>query len=398
MSPRRTRRKEDNHPGGTDSPENQGAVPENGSGIARGGLADPAGRQPPEARTTCAPSETLQDSGTCQAVSLEAARARAGEWILEFAHRKLLAQADEVAVAARALLAAEGVAWEGVSRLPVGVLGGLEECETAFCRDHPAQKHLAEYWLKDPRVAEALIGCVRDATGSLVTLWARPIHVARPALLCRRAWQETVGVYGVDVLAQLRPPHVLAVERLTDALALQSHGLEPVIAFGRRFDEVPVERWAELLRWGVVQITLLPAGPMVSKEVFRNVRRRLWGVGRCPEVWVLPTRRVTLGLGRLVSLLGRKEFLELVRHHRVALVGRKQLFRMQAVAARSRGFAREGERTEPAEGLPSTSEADRSRAHGWREKEADAPKAPGAPPAASDGETPASPADWLDFD
>lgn len=399
MSPRRSRQKPEERAGGSHSPEDRGTPPEIEPGGSQEAAVGSGTAQPPDTPTPDPPSSGVgEGEGTIGWESEEAARARAGEWILQFAHEKLLAQANQTALAARALLTAEGVAWEAVPRLPVGVLGDLEECRAAFCRERPGQEKFADYWLNDRRVANALIGCVRDAGGTLVTLWARPIHAAVPALLCRRMWQDTVGAYGVDVLAQLRPPHVLAVERLTDALALQSHGLEPVIAFGRRFDEVPVERWAELLRWGVVQITLLPAGPTVSMEVFRNVRRRLRGVGRCPELWVLPTRRVTLGVGRLVALVGRKEFLELVRHHRVALVGRKQLFKMR-VAKVPGGLGSPRSPISPLQkGLSSAAGGARPEVIARGESHGPDSREAGAPGSVGGVGTLGPLADWLDFD
>lgn len=277
------------------------------------------------------PTILLPDQPSVAERELDAVKLRAAEWLLAFARQKLLAQEEELALAGKAFLVSAGVNWEAVEPLSIGVLGSLEECFEAYRKTGHTDRPALEYWLKDRRVENSLIGPIHNAAGELVTLWARPLRQRTPGWLFRHAWQDTLGLFGVEVLASARPPHVLAVERLLDALALRSHGVHPVVAFGVPFDRVPPERWSELLRWGVVQVTLLPVGPAASKEVFHNLRKRLRGLGRCPELWVLPPQRLTLPLGRFVAQVGGEEFLNLVRARRVALLGRKQLFLVGSV-------------------------------------------------------------------
>lgn len=332
---------------------------------------------------------------------LDAAKRRAAEWLLTFARQKLLTQEEELALAAKAFLISAGVKWENVGHLAIGVIGSLEECFQAYRKTGRRDRQALEYWLKDRRLENSLIGPIHNAAGELVTLWARPLRQLTPGWLFRHPWQETLGLFGVEVLAGARPPHVLAVERLLDALALRSHGVHPVVAFGVRFDRVPPERWSELLRWGVVQVTLLPTGPGASKEVFHSLRKRLRGLGRCPELWILPPQRLTLPLGRFVAQVGGEEFLNLVRGRRVALVGRKQLFLVGSVSGprdcrrESQTAAMAGDHPGPQEVAPQVREASLADLN------------PNPPPQQHfedtnpfhrQGPKPPSTAEWLDFD
>ncbi|MBC7354276.1 MAG: hypothetical protein H5U08_18115 [Thermogutta sp.] len=343
----------------------------------------------------------LPDQPAVAERDLDAVKLRAAEWLLAFARQKLLAQEEELALAGKAFLVSAGVNWEAVELLSIGVLGSLEECFEAYRKTGHTDRPALEYWLKDRRVENSLIGPIHNAAGVLVTLWARPLRQRTPGWLFRHAWQDTLGFFGVEVLASARPPHVLAVERLLDALALRSHGVHPVVAFGAPFDRVPPERWSELLRWGVVQATLLPVGPAASIGVFHNLRKRLRGLGRCPELWVLPPQRLTLPLGRFVAQVGGEEFLNLVRARRVALLGRKQLFLVGSVPGR-REWRRASQKTEVAADQPGP----RDTASAVREGRcAEANRNPSRKPPSQDEDlanrqrphTPST-AEWLDFD
>ena len=332
---------------------------------------------------------------------LDAAKLHAAEWLLAFVQQKLLAQEEELALAAKAFLVSAGVNWGGVGPLSIGVLGSREECFQVYRKTGHTDRYALEYWLKDPRIENSLIGPIHNAAGELFTIWARPLRQLTSGWLFRHPWQDALGLFGVDVLAGARPPHVLAVERLLDALALRSHGLHPVVAFGVRFDRVPPERWSELLRWGVVQVTLLPVGPGASKEVFHSLRKRLRGLGRRPELWILPPQRLTLPLGRFVAQVGGEEFLNLVRARRVALVGRKQLFLVGSVPGQRdwRNASRKNEIAADQPGQRETASEYRDRLVADSTHESIRERAPrvGDPHNQRPSDTPSA-AEWLDFD
>jgi len=254
--------------------------------------------------------------------------AAAAEWICSLGHQELVAQQTPEALAARAFLQSQGLAWSAIGGLPLGIIGNPSQLRARYIDQQIGPEEAIGYWLDDPRLNRVLVGPVRDGDGKLITLWARSIEPGRRTLLYRHPWLDRVGVYGREHLSTVGTKVVFAVERILDALILRSHGIEPVVAFGRRFDQVPGESWAVLCTGQLRSLVLLPAGYHVSASIFRGVRVQVERLIDPPEVWVLPPKRMFAPLGRMAAMLKSAEFAEYVRDRGVALLGRRHAVRV----------------------------------------------------------------------
>jgi hypothetical protein len=262
----------------------------------------------------------------------------AAEWICSVTHQELVNQQNSEALAARAFLQFQGSAWPAVGKLPLGIIGDPSQLRARYIDQQMGPEEAIGYWLDDPRLNQVLVGPVRDRDGKLITLWARSIEPGRKTLLYRHPWLDRVGVYGREHLSTVGTKLVFAVERILDALILRSHGIEPVVALGRRFDQVPGESWAVLCREELRSLILLPVGPHVSASIFRGVRVQIERLVDPPEVWVLPPKRMFAPLGRMAAMLKASEFAEYIRDRGVALVGRRGAVRVvRGVSAKRPG-------------------------------------------------------------
>lgn len=268
-------------------------------------------------------SELSADQGPSQESAFPPFAA-AAEWICSIAHEELLQQQSREAIAARAFLQTQGLAWSAIGQLPLGIVGDVSNFRGEYLQQQMGPEEAVNYWLGDARLTRVLVGPVRDTNGKLVTLWARSIEPGRAALLYRHPWQARVGVYGRECFATVKANLLFAVERILDALILRSHGIEPVVAFGRRFDQVPAESWAALCAGQFPAVVLLPAGSHVSASIFRAVRVQVERLINQPEIWVVPPKRMFAPLGRMAAILKAPEFAEYVRDRGVALLGRKR--------------------------------------------------------------------------
>ncbi|HOP76982.1 MAG TPA: hypothetical protein PLD05_05790 [Thermogutta sp.] len=275
------------------------------------------------------------------------------EWLVSFCHEALLQQQTPEALAARAYLQMQGLAWSGIADLPIGVLNDASKARDIYQDRQMGSVEDIEYWLSDARLSRVLLGPIRDGRGKLVTLWARPVEPTQRTLLYRRPWQERVAVYGAECLSTVDPVPVYVVEKILDALVLRSHKIQPAVAFGRRFDQVPAQSWAWLGRNVAGPIVLIPVGSHIPSTIFRRVRIQVERLIDPPEIWVLPPKRMFAPLGRMAAVLKSPEFQEFIRDRAVPLLGRKRTIQLtQGVAAMHRQSASTG----PARYLGTTQE------------------------------------------
>lgn len=305
----------------------------------------------------------------------------AAEWLCSFCHQELINQRTPEAIAARAFLQIQGLAWSAIEELPIGILGDASALRTTYGSKALGPIETIDYWLNDARLNRVLVGPIRDVDGSLATLWARSIEGKHASLLYRHCWQDRIAIYGRELISTVRPEPVFVVEKILDALVLRSHGIQPAVAFGRRFDEVPAETWAALCSEISSSIVLIPAGMNVPASVFRAVRVHVERLINPPEIWVLPPKRMFAPLGRMAAVLKADEFVEYVRHRGVALLGRKRV--IQLVKGGRLTDTHHPCQRERTSSLPTRDMANRSDG-----TESEKPKAPDRVPNA----------DWLAFD
>lgn len=260
------------------------------------------------------------------------------EVLAGYCRRVLLRQEVEAAVRARAFLESAGMRWSAASKLPIGLLDSV-----ISAREYVGQAGISLADWKRQRISPKLDGClvgpIRDFSGEIVTFWARSTDPESLCYLFRDRWDRRPIAYGIDALALARPSHVFLVERILDALVLRSWGVEPVLAFARRFDQALPEAWVELAKWGILQATLIPVGPEVPAWVLQGVRDQARRSTMRPELWLIPPRRIAPNLGRWAAELGESAFLPWIREHRVPLLGRQSEVRYPTAAGKRPGLA-----------------------------------------------------------
>jgi len=242
------------------------------------------------------------------------------EVLAQYCHECLVRQEGEAAVRARAFLESAGMNWSSVSDLPVGV---LDSAVAAMRHAAAAGVSPADWKARriSPKLEGCLVGPIRECSGEIVTFWARATDPDSRCYLFRDRWDHRPIAFGMERLTRSRPSHVFAVERILDALILRSWGVEPVLAFARRFDQVLPEVWRDLTRWGILQVTLLPVGPEVPPWVLHGARDQARRSTMRPELWSIPPRRIAPSLGRWAAELGEGALFPWIRDHRVPLLG-----------------------------------------------------------------------------
>jgi hypothetical protein len=212
-----------------------------------------------------------------------------------FSHAQRLLQCD----AADRLRA---VCYESLSRLGFD-LGRLESIPIGLFL-HPAamqdelsragfrrEEIVASGLVCDPRVAERLIGPIRNPNGRIVNFWARHPKGLRPKyLFFRRGWQDEVPAFGLDVaLSGLSdgPGELLLVEDFLDALLLQSAGLPQTAATLDFSRNLTAARWEQLAVLGVKRVTLVPSNPSEGLVRATRAREASFEGSVAPEVFLL---------------------------------------------------------------------------------------------------------------
>ncbi|MGQ9915456.1 MAG: hypothetical protein ACUVQQ_14025 [Thermogutta sp.] len=258
------------------------------------------------------------------------------EVLAGYCRRVLLRQEVEAAVRARAFLESAGMRWSAASDLPIGLLDSV-----IYAREYVGQAGISLADWKRQRISPKLDGClvgpIRDFSGEIVTFWARSTNPESLCYLFRDRWDRRPIAFGMDELSPGRPSHVFLVERILDALILRSWGVEPVLAFARRFDQVLPEAWGDLAKWGVLQATLIPVGPEVPAWVLQGARDQARRSTMRPELWLIPPRRIAPNLGRWAAELGKSAFLPWIREHRVPLLGRQSDVRYPTTSGKHPG-------------------------------------------------------------
>jgi hypothetical protein len=154
-----------------------------------------------------------------------------------------------------------------------------------------AEEIAASGMVGDPRVAERLIGPIRDANGQLLSLWARhPLGLPPKYLFLGSGWKEATAAFGLDVAMPCLTDsagELLLVEDLLDALLLQSAGLPQAAATLRFSHNLTPPRWKQLAELGVERVTLVPSDE--ADGLLRAVAARGASLdsGAAPEVFVL---------------------------------------------------------------------------------------------------------------
>ena len=216
--------------------------------------------------------------------------------------------------AAHRFLKALGFDMERLDRLPAG-----------FCPDCPAMKDSlaqagftsdeidASELAADPRLAERLLGPIRDPEGSIRGFWARHPQGKRPQYLFKGKWKELVPAVGLEValpaLDNGRLPLIL-VESPLDALLLQFYGFLHVAAIGGDAGQMTRRRWECLARLGVRRVILVLRTDEIGR---RGAAAALDSAARAkaaPEVSVLTPERLDglIGPGDFVRARGVPAF------------------------------------------------------------------------------------------
>lgn len=338
------------------------------------------GGSPPAPSTEVSPLGSTSDNQACSPEDrdgLPPGVVAAAEWLFAFCHETLVQQQSPEALAARAFLQMHGLAWSRITDLPIGVLQDAGKPRAVYLDRQIGRLEDIEYWLNDDRLNRVLLGPIRDRDAKLVTFWARPIEPTQRTLLYRCPWQERVAVYGAECLATVDSGPVYVVERILDALVLQSHRIHPAVAFGRRFDQVPAKSWAALRELVPGPIVLIPVGSHIPATLFRRVRLEVERLIDPPEIWVLPPKRMFAPLGRMAAVLKNPEFQEFVRDRVVPLLGRKRTIELTQGVGSARP---QSAPTRPKHYLDTRGEETKLKPKEWR-----AEPHPGSP-------------DWLAFD
>jgi hypothetical protein len=117
----------------------------------------------------------------------------------------------------------------------------------------------------DPRLAGRLVGPIRDRWGRIVSFWARHPEGHPPKFLFKGRWKEEAGLFGLDVA--LHPASggsgdLIVVQRILDAILLQSRGLRRVAAIGGPPSDLDRRRWQRLAALGLRRLLLVRGHPV----------------------------------------------------------------------------------------------------------------------------------------
>ena len=219
------------------------------------------------------------------------------ETFFQQSRRALLSESQKADARQRAVafLSAQGFDSRRIDRLPIGlftdgpsVRQGLEEAGFS------PQEIEASALAADQRLAGRLIGPIRDPRGNILSFWARHPNDRPPRLLFKGPWKEAAAVVGLEAAFQAAGPRrdrvdeLVVVERLLDALLLQSHGFPNAAAVAGPAKDMTARRWERLAALGVRRVTLMPDREEAFGEDFLRAIENAYRVKPSPEVFVVP--------------------------------------------------------------------------------------------------------------
>jgi hypothetical protein len=200
--------------------------------------------------------------------------------------------ARELAVA---FLSGHGFDCRRMDQLPMGlftdgpsVRKGLEEAGFS------PQEIEASALVADERLAGRLIGPIRDPRGKILSFWARHPKDRPPRLLFKGPWKEAVALVGLEAAFEAAGPRrdrieeIVVLERLLDALLLQSHGFPDAAAIAGPAKNMTERRWERLAALGVRRVTLVPDRDEAFGEDFLRAVENACRAKRAPELFVVP--------------------------------------------------------------------------------------------------------------
>jgi hypothetical protein len=247
------------------------------------------------------------------------------ESLFSDAHRFLLCDAAnlELLAVCRDWLRSLGFDLQRLDGLPIGVFPSPLVMKEGLLRAGFSIDEIAASGLVgDPRLAERLIGPIRDASGHILSFWARHPEGLRPKyLFLGRDWKQETPAFGLDAAM----PHLndtagelLLVEDLLDALLLQSAGLPQVAATLRFSSNLTPPRWEQLAALGVRRVTLVPSDE--EQGLVRAVAARAAALeDPAPEAFVLLPESFgrVRDLAELIRAMSPETFWSWLRANRV---------------------------------------------------------------------------------
>ncbi len=238
---------------------NKGRFPQPGSGELRAALhlaADLAGL--PQARVPeCTAEDELRAIQDERVASLLETFFLQARWAL---HAEPASPGPCASAPARAWLVDQGFDPASLGDLPIGLFVEGEAIRRGLlAAGFTVEEIEASALAADPRLVGRLVGPIRDRWGRIRSFWARHPDDRPPKFLFKGQWKEEVGLFGLD--AALHPAagergDLIVVERLLDALLLQSRGLRNVAAVGGPPRELGKRRWQRLWGLGVRRLIL----------------------------------------------------------------------------------------------------------------------------------------------
>lgn len=236
-----------------------------------------------------------------------------------------------------AQLAEYGFDREDLAELPIGWVGELDEVRAGLEQAGFAVEEIhASALLDEPRLANRLVGPIRQVYGRIQSFWAWDPLGRRPRLLFKGPWKEVVPLVGLDStvprpdLPQQRFASLVVFERLWDALLLEAMGFVPTAAIAGPATDMTRKRWERLAALGIRQVTLVPDPTPVSRQAtaiaIENALRAKPSVAIdvvLPDVWSGQPGAVawakTSGLARFQGVLEaqRVHALAYLAHHLV---------------------------------------------------------------------------------
>lgn len=215
---------------------------------------------------------------------------------------------------AHRFLKALGFDLQRLDRLPAGFCPDCFVLKDALAHAGFTPEEIdASELVADPRLAERLLGPIRDLDGSVRGFWARHPQGKHPQYLFKGEWKNLVPAIGLEVavpaLDNGRLPLIL-VESPLDALLLQFYGFLHVGAIGGDAGQMTRRRWERLARLGVRRAILVLRTNEVGRRGAAGALENSARAKESPEVSVLAPERLDglVGPGDFVRARGVPAF------------------------------------------------------------------------------------------